>query len=745
MWQRLRLITLVLFAGLAVLCGYGMTQLKFEFSFEAFMPEDDPDIRFYQSFKERFKKGGSNVTVAIHREAGVFDRDFLERVDRFCKRVRRLPDVTGVQSLTNLRDYIYTPGIPIRERVLDWRNSTDLRADSVRIVDDLRMRNTFVSGTGQLLAVHIGLPRRLEDSTETRFNNDIHALLAEMDFERYHVVGFAIAHHEITKLQKQQFSTYVLIATLVMFVIMMLLFRRFWGIVIAFVSVFLGMAFFFGMMGLIQKPLDLMATLFPVLLVIVGTSDVVHIMTKYVDELRRGKAKAEALKITIKEIGLATFLTSLTTAVGFLSLYTSRMPPIRGFGLFAAMGVFIAFITVILMTTAVISWFRADQLMFQPRGKGGFERLLETCYEFTQRHARKILLGTVVIMLLCGVLASTISFSLTSQRDLPRRSRILADFKAVDAELKGVNAIDLALETVGDRDFYDLEVLQQVAGLEAYLAQQEQLGPVYAPTTFFKIANRAWNSNLPEFYTLPADQSTLDRQREVLDRHLKSQMLSMVSADGKSANMYIKVQDIGSAKIAGINAGIDDWIASNVDSTQLKFTHTGHRHIFDKNQERLVGSLLISLGLAFFAVSFFMALVFRNLRMVLVSLVPNIVPLLFTAGLIGLLQLEMDPKIAIVFTIAFGIAVDDSIHFLARFKLEKDKGKSLEDAIKATFLETGKAIVITTLILFFGFASLVLSVFPPTYTIGLLLSVTLALALVADFLLIPLLLRWLIK
>ena len=131
--------------------------------------------------------------------------------------------------------------------------------------------------------------------------------------------------------------------------------------------------------------------------------------------------------------------------------------------------------------------------------------------------------------------------------------------------------------------------------------------------------------------------------------------------------------------------------------------------------------------------------------MVFISMVTNVVPLGVTAGLIGLLGFEFDPKVAIVFTVAFGIAVDDSIHFLARFKLERSKGKKVEDAIHATFMETGKAIVITTLILFFGFSILLFSAFPPTYTIGLLLSVTLLVALIADFLLLPVLLRWMIK
>jgi hypothetical protein len=137
-----------------------------------------------------------------------------------------------------------------------------------------------------------------------------------------------------------------------------------------------------------------------------------------------------------------------------------------------------------------------------------------------------------------------------------------------------------------------------------------------------------------------------------------------------------------------------------------------------------------------------MAFLFRNFKMVLISLIPNVVPLIVTAGLIGLLGFELDPKVAIVFTVAFGIAVDDSIHFLARYRIERQKGLDIDQAIEATFQETGKAMIYTTLILFLGFGTLCFSNFPPTFTIGLLLSITLLVALVADFLLLPLGLRW---
>lgn len=735
----------VMCAMLAALAVIGLTQLRFDFQFESFLPKNDPDLAYYVAFKNRFEKGNTSVAVGIYREKGVFEKEFLAKVSDFSKRVRKVPLVERATSLTTLKDYIADPNFPLYERVLDWKRSTDLAADSVRILNDPRMRNTFVAHTGQLLVVLLEVKGTPTFEEEAALYTGLTELIAEYDFENWHAIGHAITHYELTRQQQSQFLLFVLVATCVMLISMVLLFRRFWGTVIAFVSTFMGMIYFFGGLGLAGKPLDLMATLFPILLVIVGTSDVVHIMTKYVDELKRGRPRKMALRITIREIGLATFMTSLTTAIGFLSLLSSKMPPIRSFGLLAAIGVFAAFLTVMLLSLSWISWFSGEKLMRKSGTQSRFSSILNWTYEFTRQRPREIVIGTLLFLLVCGWGASRISLNLTNQRDLPRKSKILHDFLVLDEQLSGITAIDLAVETVAPYTLEDLEVQQVLARFEVHLDSIGITGPIHSPLVYYKIANRALHGNNPAFFAIAADTMELAAQQDFLATYLSDQTKSIISADKRAGQMFLHVMDVGSREVAAINARIDEWAAEHMDPQMLRITHTGHRYIFDKNQELLVSNLMQSLIIAFLVVAFFMALVFRNLRMVIISLIPNVVPLLITAAIIGFSGLEFDPKIAIVFTVAFGIAVDDSIHFLARFKLEYDRTQDVEVAIHSTFMETGKAIIITTLILFFGFSTMLFSVFPPTYTIGGLLSVTLAVALVADFLLLPICLRWMIR
>lgn len=740
-----RIAIVVLFAFMAVGAGLGLGMLKFDFGFEAFMPDDDKDIDYYVKFKSRFEQGTTSVAVGIYREEGVFEKDFLANVSDFTLKARKLPMVSSSTSLTNLKDYLEDPNFPMLIRVLDWRRSQDLPADSLRILSDPRFRDTFVSHTGKLIVVLLEVPGVRSYAQEEEFCQALDTLIAKYPFEKTHSMGYAITHYELTRLQKEQFTLFVFLATGVMLLSMIVLFRRFWGTVIAFVSVFLGMTYFFGGLGLSGKPLDLMSTLFPILLVIVGTSDVVHIMTKYVDELNRGLSRKDALRITIREIGMATFLTSLTTAIGFLSLMTSYMPPIRNFGLLAAVGVFTAFLTVILLSLSVISWFKSERLIRAGGKKSRFSGLLEATNQFTIRYPKAIGLGTLILIGVCLIGTSRISLNLTNQRDLPRNSKILDDFFALDRELHGINSIHLALEVKDSLGFNNLSIQQKLQEMEDFAATAGITGPIHSPIVYYKIANRALHGNSPDFYRIAENESELAEQQEFIDNKLKSNMGSIVSRDGLAANMYLHVEDIGSARIADINDKLDVWVAQNVDSTALQIKHTGHRYIFDTNQTNLVNNLMQSVFIAFLVVALFMALVFRSPRMVFISLIPNVVPLLITAAIIGFLGFEFDPKIGIVFTVAFGIAVDDSIHFLARFKLERDKGKTVDQAIHTTFHETGKALIITSLILFFGFSTMIISAFPPTFVIGLLLSITLAVALIADFLLLPVCLRWMIR
>jgi len=264
-------------------------------------------------------------------------------------------------------------------------------------------------------------------------------------------------------------------------------------------------------------------------------------------------------------------------------------------------------------------------------------------------------------------------------------------------------------------------------------------------TDVYKGINQMYSNNNPKAYQLPADEGKYKKYKKLTRKVAKSATETMLSKDQKMARISTRLKDIGADNIKLIENEINAWIAENTDPNIVTFKPTGTGLILDKNAAYIRRNLIQGLGIAVFIISLLMALLFRNWRMVLISLVPNVFPLLLAGAMLGYLGIDLDAGISIIFAIVFGIAVDDTIHFLSKFKLSLNKGLSIEESLDITFMETGKAICLTSLILFFGFMVLLTSIHPPSVTIGLLISLTLISAVVSDLLLIPVMVRWLMK
>ena len=252
-------------------------------------------------------------------------------------------------------------------------------------------------------------------------------------------------------------------------------------------------------------------------------------------------------------------------------------------------------------------------------------------------------------------------------------------------------------------------------------------------------------NNRPDAYELPETEQRFEQYRRMVEQIPKMNTNVLVSKDKQKARITSRILDMGSDTIKQMGQRIDRWIATNTDSSIVDVKRTGTGLIIDKNAEYVRRNLLQGLGVAILIISILMALLFKNWRMLFISLVPNLFPLILAGALLGYLGIELEAGISIVFAVIFGIAVDDTIHFLSKYKLARVKGLDREAAIMITFRETGKAIILTSIILFFGFLVMLFSVHPPSVTIGLLISLTLLSAVVSDLLLIPLLIRWLYR
>ncbi len=743
--RSIRMASIVFFAVAAAVSVYALFHLKFAFDFEQFFPNNDPDLEFFKEFIEDFETDDNFMLIAACRKEGVFEQEFLKKVHDLTIQAKRLPYVVESQSLTKFAYPLKTPFGITTIPAVHINEPEKYESDKVRALQDERILYNLINEDATALVVALKTTESIDLFQSRELMPKIDSLVATYEFEEFHFLGRPYFQKELVAMQQREVLVSAAVSAVLVSLVMFWLFRRPWGIGIALVSIGLGMLLFMGFLGLSGRELNAMSALYPVLMIIVGTSDVIHIISKYIDELKKGNPKNEAIMTTIKEIGLATLLTSATTAIGFASLLSSRIQPIRDFGINAAIGVFVAYFTVIAFTTVLLSLFDTKQLIKLGRSEAFWGNAMERFYRFTIRKERQIWIGGVALLLFCGIGISQITTNYNIINNMPLNRKITEDFKYFQERLTSFRPLEIAVMIKDSQRVDDYEVLREIDKVEQHLKAYPPIRGILSNTMLYKSLNQMHNANKTEAYTFPESERDFRRYKRLADKLPQLSNTVLENEDKTKARISSRISDIGADTVTAIGNSIDRWIATNTDTSLVAFQRTGTGLIIDKNAEYVRRSLLLGLGGAMLIVSLLMVLLFRDWKMLFISLIPNLIPLLLAGALLGYIGIELEAGVAIVFAVIFGIAVDDTIHFLSKYKLARNKGNSIEEALHITFLETGKAICLTSIILFFGFLVMLFSIHPPSVTIGLLISLTLMSALFSDLLFIPLLIRWLLR
>jgi len=739
-YYKNRALSIVIVAVLSIASLFSLPFLKVVFNFEQFFPTGDKDLEFFQDFIKEFETDDNFLLIAFKNEPSVFESDFLEQVGVFADSCHNLPFVLSVQSLTNLTLPKLGPVGPVMSPLIDSDNAATLKSDSLRIVNDERFAYNLINKDATALVVALKTADGIQLEESRAIVSAVKKQLKAFNFDDYHMLGRAYFQTELSLLQIREIIISTVISGILISIIMILIFRRWRTILIALSSISLALILFLGLLSVLGRQLSIMAALYPILMLIVGTSDVIHIMTKYMDELVQGNTKKQALETTIRQIGMATLMTSLTTAVGFATLLSSRILPIREFGVNSAMGVLVAFLVMIFFTCPLMSLFDKEQIAHKPKSKINWHNFLVWCYQRSKQHAKIISLSFGVFIILSAIGISRIHMNYDMQKNLPKGVKITEDFGFFEKEFAGFRPLEIACFIKPQYDVFDYEVVSSIAKTEDYMRSKDAIQTSSSIAMLVKSVNELFNFNKPGSYEVP-DSLDYDRIKTFMKQTSIMGSEALISEDRRKTRISSRLKDVGSENIKNISIDIDKWIVANIDSSVVTMKQTGTGLILDKNSEFVRASLLQGLGFAILIVSVLMALLFRRFKYLFISVIPNLVPLVFAAALIGFSDIPLESGTAIVFAIIFGIAVDDTIHFMSKYRMALNKYSDTDKALFVTFTETGKAIIYTSIILFFGFLVMLFSKNQPSVIIGLLISVTLISAIVADLLLLPVIIR----
>ena len=722
-----------------------MLNPKFEFNFEDFFPQNDPDLDYFMEFVKEFDNDDNFYLIALEDSDGIFQQDYLEQLDLLTKELQTVENVDQVISLSSMVFPVKTPLGMLPVPLLDISDPSTYEKSKQDVAEDERLMKTLVSEDFTSSIINLTISNSSDLTLANKVVEDVYAVVDKYDFQEAHYLGRINFQKEMIEMSAREIIKSSALAGILVLLVMIFIFRRRASVILTMSAIGLSMMGFLAYMGLTGQVFNPMAGLFPILMIIVSTSDVIHLLTKYIDELREGKTKEEAISITIRDIGMATLLTSITTSVGFATLLMSRLKPIQQFGINAAVGVLIAFGVILLFCKIFFPMFGLDQLTRDRKEKNYWEVFLEKWYKQTLKYPGRIILGTLLVLGLSAWGMSMITTNYKLESNLPLGAKITEDYHYFEKEFAGFRPLEIAITAAPGHKIDEFQLMLDMENVEQYVKKFDMIENVMGYTMVYKSINKMMNGNVSSAYSFPKDKATFEEYSEMASNVPKLSNSLLLSRDGTRARISTRVDDIGAERIQEMVQQIKLWISNNTNSSLASYEITGTALLLDKNVFYVRESLIKGLGLAILIVSFLMVLLFRDWKLIIISIVPNLLPLLTSAAIIGFIGVELEAGIAIVFAIAFGIAVDDTIHFLSKYKLERGKGNSVEDSIHTTFLETGKAIIVTSIILFFGFLVLFFSIHPPSRSIGILIAVTLIAALVADLYLIPILIRMLVK
>lgn len=724
-------------------------QVRFDYDFESFFPLESEELQFYSAHRALFQNDNDYLLIALRQSSGIFSPEFLEQVAQVQEKLEGLPKVEGVYSLLNASQPIINPFGMRMNRVLNPIDTARFDRQVANIKNSEIWKDFYTADEDYLLLLLQNEQRIIKEEGDKLYE-DIRLILEEASFEGVETAGKIKAQGAFVTLLQSEFAFFLGIGVFLIVFILFLLFRSVWGVVIPLMVIAIGILWTLAFMLLMDKPLDVMTVMQPIILSVIGLAGLVHFLNAYLSAVREGKSHESAIQSAFSGLVLAVFLTSMTTSLGFLSLYFTQIPTLKYFGLYTGLGVAWMFVAMVLITPGMLYLLPALPAMDRPQVLIFWRKFMRQLFTWVISMRKKILWVFAGLTCVAIIGLSQLKINGYILDNLPEGNPLARSFLFFDQQFGGSKPLEFALEAGSkSNSLVDLEVLQALEGLEHFIAKTYGAGVVLSPLTLVKTANQALNNGNEKAYIIPS-RGQLDKIHALLPKIQEKSPVPLLSEDFKKGRLSARTEDMGSWTAKQMNAALEEYVQQNCSPEILQIQITGTSHLIDISHEAVSRQLAKGLIFAFVLVALIAGVLFRSWRIGLIVLLPNLIPLVWLTGMMWLFDIDFKLTTAIVFTVAFGIAVDDSIHFMTKFYLELTKGKSMLYALKRTYLETGKAIILTTLILVLGFGVLTFSQFGVTFYSGLLIGSSLVFALLADLILLPILLlnlrkSWLLK
>nr|WP_315141992.1 MMPL family transporter [uncultured Flavobacterium sp.] len=539
-----------------------------------------------------------------------------------------------------------------------------------------------------------------------------------------------------------EISIFIGASLLVTSLLFFFFFRSFRATLISMIIVIIGVMWSFGFLGLLNYEITVLTALVPSLIIVIGIPNCIFLTNKYHQEYKVHRNKAKALQRVTTKVGMATLMTNLTTAIGFATFVASNNQLLLEFGVVTAINIMALFFLCIIVIPIFHSYIPPPKDRHIEHLDRGY---VKTFMDWILRNVKYnrfsiyVVAVSLLVISIIGIYEMRISGSLIE--DMPKKEAFFQDIVFFEKEFDGVMPLEIMIDTKRKKGVMKLSTLKRMEELETTIDEIPELSKPISIVNLVKYSKQAYYNGNPDYYELPTSQEQsfiLSYAKNATKNSKDNPMKSYVDATGQYARITTFMRDESGDNMPKIEAEIRKKADKLFPPDRYHVTITGKALVFQKGTGYLLDNLLSSLIFAFFLTALLVAFMFRSVKMVLVSIIPNLLPLLLTAGIMGFLDIPLKPSTILVFGIAFGLSVDDTVRFLAQYREELKKNNwKIRKSVYATFSDAGLSMFYTSIVLFFGFSVFMLSSFGGTIALGGLISLTLLFGMLSNLMLLP--------
>lgn len=739
--ERPRLVIGILLAATVVFAAY-IPGIRFDADIEHMMPEDDPAIKDIRDATAEF--GSQDVFMVAIRGDNAFSAETLKKLIDMTDDIQKIDGVESVVSPLTV-DLIESGLLGI-----EISPAADGLPQTEAEIQEFRERILSSSYVGQLVskdgrAAAIMVKMEPIDDLASSKTSEITGKIDEV-VQRYrgpeevYIVGGAYTNYYTEQAMVSDIKLLLPLVIVVVVAVLYWSFRSARGVALPLLVVLTSAIWGVGLMSMLHVPLTIVTMIMPVILVAIGSANGIHILNRYYEELASGKDKRAALEVAVVETSSPIAMAALTTAAGFGSLITSFVRPVREFGLFTAFGVLVALLFSLTSIPAALALqpVPAHLTTDKPNRKGWLSRGLSKLGTFVVRHSKAVVLASVVILLVCIVGATSLSLESNMLNYFDKDSPLIMGTDIVEDEFGGSMQISLLVDTGRPEGVKEPEVLNKMIEAQRYMDSLPGVSQASSLADLIRELNQALNEGDPKLYTIPETREAVAQELLLFTIQGGSSLDSMVTYTFDKALVSARVANMSSSELKEVTQSLERFVKDNYSSSDdLKVKVVGLPNVMQVLMERFRTSQIYSLATSIVTVAIIVSIIMKSLVAGLVSVIPLVLTVGVNFGVMGFGGIPLDAITTTIASVAVGIGVDYSVHYLSRYRFEIDNGRSQDEAIAVTGSTSGKGIVFNAVTLIAGFVILIFSNFRAIGVFGYLVALTMLTSSLAALTVVP--------